>query len=324
MSQTYAPILAQSPDRARRLSDAQFAQRLQHLENISVDVLRAALCYGQRAVRRAAAESLGQRADAEALAALQTALQSCTPAARTAAARQLSAFDWEEAQPLWAQALADSDPQVRTAALHALFERDEPEALDKLAEQFSQVRSPRLRAAILEHWAERGAVIHIDLVRAALDDPSPLVCHAAATTLLDLLAESALAPLAEAAQRRQGAARAAILRGIFNATNYLGIQIGESVDCDAILNVVELALRDSEPDVRRTAIWLAAWIRHPRAEALVEAAYRAERDPEVQAYILYVAISLNAPCAHALLAEALQSAEPTVREQAIVLSQRKA
>jgi HEAT repeat protein len=322
MSQSYAPLLAQPPDRARQLSDAQFAQRLHHLENVSAEVLRAALCHGQRAVRRSAAESLAQCADSEAIAALGDVLSSCTPAARTAAARQLSTLDWDDAQALWSAALADSDAQVRTAAIHALFEVDAPEALDLMAEQFNAVRSPRLRAAILEHWAERGGVAHLDLVRAALDDPSPQVCHAAATAMLDLLAESALVPLAQAAQRRQGAAKAAILRGIFNATNYLGIQIAESDDYDTILDALAAALHDSEPEVRRTATWLAVWIRHPRAEALFEAAYRAERDPEVQAYMLYVAVNLSATCAAALLAEALESSEPLLRDQARFLAQR--
>jgi len=140
--------------------------------------------------------------------------------------------------------------------------------------------------------------------------------------MLDLLAESALVPLAQAAQRRQGAAKAAILRGIFNATNYLGIQIAESANYDAILDALADALHDSEPDVRRTATWLAVWIRHPRAEALFEAAYRAERDPEVQAYMLYVAVNLSAPCAATLLAEALESNEPLLRDQARFLAQR--
>ncbi|MCS6872415.1 MAG: HEAT repeat domain-containing protein [Anaerolineae bacterium] len=324
MSQSYAPALAQTPDRARRLTDAQFAHRLHHLENVSAEALHAALCYGQRAVRQSAAESLAQQADSEALAALHKALTSCTPAARTAAARQLAAFDWDDAQPLWSTALCDSDPQVRMAAIHALFEVDAPEALDLLAEQYSSVRSPRLRAAILEHWAERGGVIHLDLVRAALDDPSPHVCYAAATAMLDLLAETALAPLAEAVQRRRGEARAAILRGIFNATNYLGIQIAESADCDAVLDALEIALRDSEPEVRRAAVWLAAWIAHPRAASLLEAAYRAESDPEVQAHMLYVTVNLNAPSAPALLAHALDSAEPILRDQAVFLAQRKA
>lgn len=322
MSQDYAPFLAEAPNRARQLSDAQFAHRLHHLENISADVLRAALCHAQRAVRRSAAESLAQRADAEAIAALSDVLRSCSPAARTAAARQLAAFDWDDVQALWSAALADSDAHVRTAAIHALFEVDAPEALDRLAEQFSAVRSPRLRAAILEHWAERGGVVYLDHVRAALDDPSPQVCHAATTTMLDLLAESALLPLVQAAQRREGAARAAIWRGIFNATNYLGIQIAESADYEAILAALERALRDPEPEVRRTVAWLAIGIRHPRAESLFEAAYRAERDPDVQAYMLYIAVNLSAPCAATLLAEALTSAEPILRDQALFLAQR--
>ncbi len=323
MSQSYAPALAQAPDPARRLTDAQFAHRLHQLEDLSAEVLRAALCYGQRMTRRTAAESLAQQADAEALAAAEEALNSCAPAARTALARQLAAFDWDDAQPLWSAALADPDPQVRTAALHALFEVDAPEALDRLAEAYDWVRSPRLRAAILEHWAERGGVIHLDRVRAALDDPSPHVCYYAATALLDLLAEAALAPLAAAVLRREGSAREALLRGVFNATNYLGIQVAESADCDAMLEALAVALRDPEADVRRTAIWLAAWIAHPRAAALLEEAFRTETQPEVQAYMLYVAVNLNAPSAQVLLSEALHSTEPTLRDQAVFLAQRK-
>ncbi len=323
MSQTYAPALAQTPDLSRRLTDAQFAHRLQHLENVSAEVLGALLCHAGRAVRRAAAHSLAQQADSEALAAAQQALQSCAPAARVALARRLADFDWEDAQPLWASALADSDAQVRTAAIHALFEVDAPEALDLLAQHYDSVRSPRLRAAILEHWAERGGVAHLERVQSALDDPAPQVCYSAATALLDLLAEAALSTLTEALLRRTGAARAAILRGIFNATNYLGIQIGESAQCDAVLAALEVALRDDDPEVRRTAIWLAASIAQPRAAALLEAAYRAEAEPEVQAYMLYVAVSLNASGAQALLAEALDSPEPLVRDQAVALAQRK-
>lgn len=324
MSQSYAPALAQTPDLARHLTDAQFAHRLHHLENISADVLRAVLCYGQRAVRSTAAQSLAQQADSESLAATHEVLRSCAPAARTAAARQLAAFDWEDSQPLWSLALADSDEQVRTAAIHALIEVDAPEALDLLAEQYPAVRSPRLRAAILEHWAERGGVTHLDLVRAALDDPAPQVCYSAATAMLDLLAETALSTLAEAILRREGAARAALLRGVFNATNYLGIQIAESDACDAVLDALEIALRDSDSEVRRTATWLAAWIAHPRAVSLLEAAYRAEPEPEVQAYMLYVAVNLNVSSAQTLLQEALESAEPTVRDQAVFLAQRRA
>lgn len=323
MSQSHAPALAQAPDLTRRLTDAQFAHRLHHLENLSAEVLGALLCHAGRAVRRVAAQSLAQQADSEALAAAQQALQSCAPAARVALARRLADFDWEDAQPLWASALADSDAQVRTAAIHALFEVDAPEALDLLAQHYDSVCSPRLRAAILEHWAERGGVAHLERVQSALDDPAPQVCYSAATALLDLLAEAALPTLTEALLRRTGAARAAILRGIFNATNYLGIQIGESAACDALLAALEVALRDDNPEVRRTAIWLAASIAQPRAAALLEAAYRAEAEPEVQAYMLYVAVSLDASGARALLAEALDSPEPLVRDQAVALAQRK-
>ncbi len=333
---------------ARRLSLRGLATLLHALppEQISLEVAEAALRNEDFYVRYHAAQMLSKRADRDARLIMSAVLADGEVPSRASVARHLGAFSWFSAEPLLRQALADPDLCVREGAIYALCDMRDLQAFRLLAETLDsapdllraaaayglrdcqdsaavpalaaalRATDPDVRAATLEALGANGSADAVPLVRGALNDPEPDVQYAAALTLLELIGENGLAELAAAIRAAQGAACAALLRGLFHATNYLGIEIADDDASDAILDAIEESLHDSAPEVRRAAVWLAAWMRHPRAEALLEAAYYGETEPEVKAHALHVAVNLMVEQSEAFLSDGLTSDLIEVREVA--------
>jgi HEAT repeat protein len=339
----------------RRLSLRGLATMLNALppEAVSLEAVAAALRSPAFFVRYNAAVVLARRGDRDARVVMQEALTEGEAPTRATVARQLYAFSWFAAEPLIRGALADSDPRVREGAVYALCDMGDLNAYQLLAEALQhetdtvrsaaawglrecedpaavpvlaavlKAKDPDVRVQALETLGVNGSPEAVPLTAASLHDPDPDVQYAATLSLLELVGESALPDLADLIRQSGGASREAILRGLFHATNYLGIEIGDDAVGSAVLDALEVAMQDDLPDVRMAAAWPLAWIRAEHAPALLRAAYEREQDSEVRAHIMRVAVSLMSVVGDDLFRDALHSTDSLVRQVAQEIEQAR-
>ncbi|GAB4553940.1 MAG: hypothetical protein OHK0023_23530 [Anaerolineae bacterium] len=336
----------------RRLSLRGLASMLHALppDQISLEVAEAALRSDVFFVRYNAAVMLSKRADRDARIVMENVLKTAEAPSRASAARHLGGFSWYTAEPLLRIALADSDSRVREGAIYALCDMHELEGYRLMAEalanetdfvrsaaawglrecqdaaavpalaQVLKAEDPEVRAHGLESLGANGTYEAVPLAKQALYDPASEVQYAATLTLLELIGENGLSVLIEVLPSQTDPSKAAILRGLFHASNYLGIDIASDEACPAVLEALEAAITSEAPELREAAVWVAAWMRLERAEAIWQQAYRQERNLTLKAQMLRIVVSLMANGAEELLAAEQTSEEIPVREMAVFIA----
>ncbi len=342
------PSLARPEKAGFRLSLKGLASMLNLLppDQVSVEVLAAALRSDECMARFNAAEILSRRGDRDARLAFEEILAAGTPHQRASAAQHLYRFSWFAAEPLYRKALNDDDPRVREAAVFALckmrlpeayalvteilktgndamlisavwglYNRPDPAAVPVLAVAM-QARNPEVRELALEVLGATEAPEAIPVVKAALSDPNPEVQYAATLSWVELAREACFAELAGWIERTRGWERRWILRGFFHATNYMGIETGSAPDAVLLINALDTALCDDLPEARLAAFLPLTWARHPLAESALLTGFRRETNSDVKAHMLTAAAHLMSPCAATLLDEAKNSPDLLVRQTA--------
>ncbi|MEZ4670080.1 MAG: HEAT repeat domain-containing protein [Anaerolineae bacterium] len=342
----YEPRLSASYTRQgkRLLPLSRLANMLEVLppSAITLEVLAEALKSDTFYVRYAAARILNQRGDRAARVIMQTILNEGNIPSRATVARYLYGFSWFAIEPLIHQALNDADARVREGAIYALCDARELKAFQLMARvlqtEVDSVREaaawglrecrdpaaipaleavllatdPDVRVKALEVLGANGMPQAAPAIRQAIHDSHPDVQYAAALSLLEISGAACLGELAQIIQTSVHS-RQAVLKGLFHATNYLKITIVGSPAEGSILDALETAIHDEQPQTREAAIWPLAWIQHARASDILLAAYGRESDPDVQRQFIRITASLGAPAAADILQQALNSQDHGIR-----------
>jgi HEAT repeat protein len=329
----------------RKLSLRRLATMLNVLppEAISLDAAAVMLRNDEFFVRYNAARMLSRRADRDARLIMQDVLTNGEAPSRASVARHLYGFSWYAAEPLIKQALADTDTRVRECAIYALCDLREMNAYQLMVnvlknegdsvreaaawglrdcqdsaavpvlEVVLQAKDPEVRIKALEALGANDTPEAMPVVRNAMNDPEPDVKYAATLSLLELAGEAWLQELSGIIGRTSGVTRREVLRGFFHATNYLKIDVGETMAADMMIDALETALLDDLPDVRKAVTWPLAWMRHKRTALVLKRAYHLEQDDDVKAHMVRVAASLMSDAGDEILQDALKSKLEQVR-----------
>lgn len=301
-----------------------------------VQGLVAALQDSIVAVRRAAAEALGQRPDSDAVVALSQALRRDADAGvRKAAARALGDIDDPRAIPALLDALRqDRDAEVRATAAWALGEIEDPSAIDGLAAALRDI-DVEVRRAIAT------ALGDIDNPRAAphltplLRDTSADVRQAAAEALGEIESPVSVEPLTAALRDREPTVRTAAAEALGNiedarAAPALAAVLHDSSvavrraaaqalgDLDEMSRAPQAlidALKDTDAEVRHEAAHALGNIHDPAAvpglAVLVRDPYRDVREAAIEALG-----EIGGAAASQALVAALRDPDPEIRRLA--------
>ena len=332
----------------RRLSVRGLATMLNVLppEAISLMAVTAALENKDFYVRFNAATRLRERGDRDARLVIQETLTHGQGPARASVARQLYGFTWFAAEPLIRQALQDPDLRVREAAIYALCDRRELNAYQLMVETLQNeedfvraaatfglkdcqdseavpvlettmlAEDSEVRVKALDALSVNGTPEAVPVIRQALADPVPYVQYTATMSLLELLEGRCLPELAGVIKQTSGEAREHILRGFFQATNYLKIDVAHSQAAEQVFDALEIAFTDDRPQTRMAVVWPLAWIQHERATTLLRQVYHQEQHSEVKAHMITLTVKLFSPLGKELLEDGLQSQDEQLREAA--------
>lgn len=316
---------------------------------LSATTLGEALLSDDALVRFEAAKTLTERGDRESRMMIEEVLARGTPPQRASVVWHLGRTTWFTAEPLLRRALDDDDPRVREAAVFALCKMRQPEAYKLVREILEtgndparmsavwglsthpdasavpvlelalRAENPEIRVQALEVLGATAAPEALPAVRHAVDDPDLEVKYAATLSWVELAEEGCFEDLAQVLLTTSGQARRAVLRGFFHATNYLGLNVAQSPHLEALLAALQVALTDELPETRRDVSLPLAWVRHPRAEAMLIEAFHRERESDVRAHFLSNAVHLMSPVGAVLMAEALDGEDVLVRQTAAYL-----
>ncbi len=320
-------------------------------EAIALEAAAAMLRSDEFFVRYNAGKILARRGDRDARRILLETLNDAPPPSRASAARHLYGFSWFAAEPLLRQALGDPDHRVREGAIYALCDRRDLHAYrlaaETLHDEVDEVRlaaawalnnrqdpaavpvlaaalmadDPDVRVQALESLGATETPEALPVVRRAIeDDAEPGVKYAATLSLIELVGEDCLAEVADRVRATTGTTRAAILRGLFQATNYLHIDVTGSTAIETLVDALAGALADQAPATRLAAVWPLAWMDHPRAPDLLVETFRGEADRETRLEMLRITTALMSPAGATLLADALDSPDEELRDLAVSLS----
>jgi len=321
-------------------------------QKASTDTLSTDLRSKDALVRFEAADTLARRGDRTARLAFEDVMQTGTPHQRASAVRHLHRFSWFTAESLLRQALNDEDERVQESAVFALCKTRLPEAYSLAADILQngsdalrlsavwsmsshpdpaavlvlamalQAENPEIRELALEVLGATEAPQAIPVVKAAVGDSVPEVQYAAVLSWVELARESCFSELAAWIEQTRGWSRRWILRGLFHATNYMGVDCGSAPDVLVLIQALENGLRDDLPQTRLAAFLPLAWMRHPHADQALLAGFRREIDGDTQAHMLTAAVHLMSPAANVLLEEALHSDILLVKQTAEFLAER--
>ncbi len=326
-------------------------------ESASLPALAAALTHDDFYVRSNAAKLLARRADRDARVIMEQVLENGQAPARASAARHLYGFTWFAAEPLFKKAMQDADWRVREGAVYALCQMRTYEAYQFLLaalenEPHDEVRGatawalrdqhdplavkaltvalqasdPEIRARVLETLSTTEMKEAIPVVREALlTDSDTDVIYNAALSYVELAEEACFADFAEILMSIDGQRLQYALRGFFQATNYLHLDLAAHPMAEKLMAAFERAVWHPDAAIRKQAIWPLAWSQHPRASEIVSAVFACEANSEVKAYHLRVVVSLMMPESEALLQDALRSDDVFVHSAAeTILEERQA
>ncbi|HOD04772.1 MAG TPA: HEAT repeat domain-containing protein [Anaerolineaceae bacterium] len=315
-------------------------------EAVSIEAAEAALNHKDYYVRYNAARLLMRRSDQPARQAMQRTLQSGAVPARASAARYLYGFSWYTARPMLKKALQDQDARVREAAVYALCDCRQPAAyqllIEALAEENDLVRAAAawglrthsdpaavlvleqvlkaededVRVEALETLGLMEIPQGIALVLHSLDDLVLAVRYAAGLSWLELCGTACLKDYATRIEQARGENRQPLLRALFHASNYLGIELSAPDVLATLLPALLAALHDAHPAARLGATWPLAWMQHPQTDEALRSAFAVEMDVDVQAEMLYIIHSLSPKLGAELLLTAESSPAEVVQQMA--------
>lgn len=321
-------------------------------DRVSVELSLAALRSEDSLARFNTADSIARRGGREARLVFENILQNGTAHQRASVARHLHHFSWYTAESLFHKVLNDDDSRVQEAAIFALckmrlpeayalaavvlqsnndairlsavwgmYDHPDPSAVPVLAITL-QAENPDVRELALEVLGATENPEAIPVVKSAVGDPVLEVQYTAVLSWVELAGESCFLELSEWIRKTRGWSRYWILRGLFHATNYMGIESGASSDAGDLIQALEIALHDDLPQARLAAFMPLAWMRHPDAEKVLLSGFKKESDSDTQAHMLTVAIHLMSPVSNSLLEIALGSNDLLVRQTAEFLLKR--
>lgn len=319
---------------------------------ISLPAAAEALKHENWSVRYNAARALSRRGDRDARMIMHEALQDRSVRTRASVARHLGGFSWFSAESLLKIALQDTEMRVREAAIYCLCEMAEPAAYPIIAEALQQDEDDvRMAAAIgLRDRQDPQAVQALEAALLANDsavrvqaleslganhtppalpivecivenDPDPDVRYAATLSLLELAELEAVPMLLTILQTISGEMSAAILRGLFHASNYMQCDLSTSPYLDDLLDYLAIARQDRV--TREPAMWLLAWIRDLRASEMLVETFQAVEDEAFQCKVLHLSVALMSDAADTLLDIAMVSQFDEVSQLAEALNQRQ-
>ena len=296
------------------------------------------------AVRRAALEHLPFIDEARALPVLQRAIAEDTPRARATAATALGRVEGPEARAILHEALADPDAWVRYFAARALAQHGHENVLDALSALAAEDPATHVRIAALESIGTIDGLRAAAMLQPYAGAADRDIAVAALVALGHVSDDAALPTLQHALRsddpaRRLAAVRALAHRGGAASVGLLrwtaGGDASEEVSraaldglvtlagqpgghwADAIDAVVELT---ADPKRRERAV--AALARMPGARCDRVALGLAHASPEVRRATIDTLTRMKHPDASARVREALDAADPTVREAAVAALDR--
>lgn len=305
---------------------------------ISLPAMAAALHHDNFGVRYNAAHALSRRGDRDARLVMQEALKQGSPRTRASIARHLTGFSWHSAKDLIAEALQDEDARVREGAVYAMCDFIEAEAYATLAAFLANEPNDdvRLAAAVaLRDRQDPAAVPVLAAVMGASDpdvriqalralganltrpaqavviaamreDAEADVVYEATLSLMELVEERAVPTILEVLQAATGEYRAALIRGLFHASNYMVINLATCAEIDMLLDALAQSLND--PSAHEDAVWPLAWIQHQTAYDLLWRAYADSDDLGFKSHVMRVAWALMSPVWEAIYADARNTA----------------
>lgn len=306
---------------------------------VSLPAMAAALHHDNFGVRYNAAHALSRRGDRDARLVMQEALRQGNPRTRASIARHLSGFSWHSAKDLIAVALQDEDARVREGAVYAMCDFIEAEAYASLAEFLAHEPHDdvRLAAAVaLRDRQDPAAVPVLAAVMGATDpdvriqalrslganltrpaqavvlaairqDGEAEVVYEATLSLMELAEEQAVPMILEVLHAATGDYRAALIRGLFHASNYMVINLATCAESETLLDALGQSLTD--PIAREDAVWPLAWIQHETAHDLLWRAYADSTDLVFKGHVMRVAWALMSPVWEAIYADAREHAD---------------
>lgn len=219
-------------------------------------------------VRRAAVHALGEIGDRRAVDVLMGRAKDSDREVREAAVDALAEFGDAVDGRVFREWLDDASPEIRARAVHGVGERRDRAAVPRLIELTADP-SPDVRQAALQALGEMRAPEGLAAVTAGLRDPRADVRQAALSALDDLDPAELPAAVAGLLGDQDGDVRHQAAR-----------LVGEHRDGRAVPSLVRL-LEDVEPEVRRAAAEALGEIRtQPAIDALVAALK--SKDPVVR------------------------------------------
>jgi hypothetical protein len=96
----------------------------------------------------------------------------------------------------------------------------------------------------------------------------------------------------------------------------MGIDCASAPEAGRLIDALQLALLDPLPGARLAAVMQLAWMRHPRAEAALLAAFQREAHGETRAQMLSSIANLMSPVAPELIRHSLSASHTALRQAA--------
>ncbi|MCA9887617.1 MAG: HEAT repeat domain-containing protein [Anaerolineae bacterium] len=320
------PALSNKPRTGWKLSPRRLATMLLNLppEAISLAAAEEMLKSDDLLIRYHGATLLSKRGDRDARLIMERQLRQGNPATRASVARRLYTFSWFAAEPLLQLAAHDPDPRVREAAIYALCEvgtynayqiateslieetedfvfmavavalrrRSDADAVP-LLEQAMRAQDPEVRVKVLETLGENNTAPTIPIVKNALYDDDPDVLDAAAQSYVEVYGEAALPLVIERILAHEYDHRLALLQGMNQSTNRMFIDLA-NIDCtDAVFDMLEITGQDRMTAIRRRTVMCLSWIRHARADTILESILASETNEALQADFQHIVSSLR-------------------------------
>lgn len=231
------------------------------------------------AIRGAAARALGEIGGDQALEILTTMTQDSSAVVRRDVALALGGFSDDANGETLEGYLDDSDPQVIAAAIDAMEQRGDQRASERIRQMVRHddpnVRSSALRAvtSFIDQSDETTVRQHMGLLSGAVNDESQLVQLAALEQLGRFEMGMAVTNIALQVGAEDTAMRVAAIRALGDTGH------------QSARRLVESALGDRDPEVRREAIESLTRLDGAGARSDLEQRMEREDDPEVVEFL---------------------------------------
>lgn len=336
MASRILPLLS-APDSRLRESAARIAGYFGYRE--CTGSLLELVSDAEESVRRAAVEHLPFLDDPRAAGRLSAALSDSSPKVRAAAAQALMHMPAESAGPQMLAAAADADAWVRYYAVRSIAALADAAALPRLGELASGDPAMHVRIAAIEAIGAIDGAAAADLLLRYATDEQPEIAAAGLQALGHVRDPRAASTLKTALRDTASTRRLAAIAGLQAGGTAEAIELLEwtaaadaedSVGSAAVDALGALAMRDGAEWARAVTALIATAAdprRRPAASAALAglpetripsvAAGLAHPHPAVRCAIVDVLARMRHPLASAAIRDALDDADPAVREAAL-------